>query len=343
MIALVQHLDGVDFIGACTTLAGEPPPKNDQPVRKIVAEEYRYDREDGELAFVVKRVEFQGPDGTYQLTKDGKRKKSFRQCRPDPKKPGGWIWNVEGVPPLLYRLPEVIEAVANERPIVIVEGERKVDRLWSLNVPATCNAGGAKKWKPEHAEPLAGANVIVLPDNDTPGRDHVDVVAGSLADIAASIRVLNLPSLKPKGDIVDWIKGGGTVEELHRLIEQEAKFWTPSEPDPDPPRSPPIRTMRLRLNSPPGTALTPATSRIVGSGYSGRRRFGSSMRRSALLITRVASAGTSPRTVTPHGSPLPWPVRRRWPPLSDWPRPTAASLRPPTSGISMPRSSTEKP
>ena len=44
VIALVQHLDGVDFVGACTILAAEPPPKNEQSVRKIVAEEYRYDR-----------------------------------------------------------------------------------------------------------------------------------------------------------------------------------------------------------------------------------------------------------------------------------------------------------
>ena len=27
VIELVKHLDGVDFLAACTTLAGEPPPK----------------------------------------------------------------------------------------------------------------------------------------------------------------------------------------------------------------------------------------------------------------------------------------------------------------------------
>ena len=132
----------------------------------------------------------------------------------------------------------MIEAVATDHPIVIVEGERKADLLWSLKVPATCNAGGAKKWKAEHTEPLDGTDVIILPDNDPAGREHVDVVAGSLANIAASIRVLSLHGLKPKGDIVDWVKGGGTVEELHRLIEQEAKFWTPPDPASEPPRSP---------------------------------------------------------------------------------------------------------
>jgi putative DNA primase/helicase len=237
VIALVQHLDSVDFIGACTTLAGQPPPKNEQPVKKVVAEEHHYPYEDGKLAFVVKRIEYQKPDGAY-VTRDGKRKKTFSRCRPDPNKPGGWIYNVDGIPPLLYRLPEVIAAVANEQPILMVEGERKVDRLWSLNVPATCNAGGAEKSETGHAEPLTCAHVIILPDNDTPGQRHVEVVARSLADVAASIRVLKLPGLKPKGDVIDWLNDGGTVEELHRLIDQEAKFWTPTAQDLDPPRSP---------------------------------------------------------------------------------------------------------
>src|SRR6202035_2414159 len=46
VIKLVEHLDGVDFISACTTLTGEPPPER-QIVRQIVAAEYRYEDENG--------------------------------------------------------------------------------------------------------------------------------------------------------------------------------------------------------------------------------------------------------------------------------------------------------
>jgi CHC2 zinc finger len=227
VIKLVQHLDGVDFRAACTTLAGEPPPNKDGAQSKeIVAEEYAYRDENGDLVFLVKRIEDRNPDGSY-VTKDGKRKKSFRQWRPDPNKPGAGIKNVDGIPPLPYRLPEVIEAVANEQIIVIVEGERKVDLLHSWNVPATCNAGGAKHWKPEHAAPLAGAHVVIIPDNDQAGQEHINVVAQSLEDTAASIRVLKLPGLPPKGDIIDWAASGGTVEQLNELIENTSKHWTP--------------------------------------------------------------------------------------------------------------------
>jgi hypothetical protein len=129
-----------------------------------------------------------------------------------------------------YRLPELIEAIANGYKVLIVEGEAKVDLLWSWNVPATCCAGGAKKWHPEHSAFLRGAHVVILPDNDPIGHKHVEVVAASLEGIAASIRVLELPVLPPKGgDIIDWARNGGTVDELHDLIKREAKPWGPGE------------------------------------------------------------------------------------------------------------------
>ena len=131
--------------------------------KKIVAAKFEYCDESGAVAFVVERVEYQNRDGSFVI-KDGKRKKTFRQKRPDPDQPSEWIWNVDGVPVLPYRLPEVIEAIAAGHPVLVVEGERKADLLWSWNIAATCNAGGAKKWKPEHAEFLRGADVVLVPD-----------------------------------------------------------------------------------------------------------------------------------------------------------------------------------
>ena len=67
--------------------------------------------------------------------KDGKRKKTFRQKRPDPDRPGKWIWNIEGVPVIPYRLTELVGAIAGGRPIIIVEGEGKVDLVRSGACP----------------------------------------------------------------------------------------------------------------------------------------------------------------------------------------------------------------
>jgi CHC2 zinc finger len=128
VIALVEFLDGCDFKAACATLAGDPPPQvksngsdRDTSARKIVAEFSYYD-DSGALAFAVERIEFQNPDGSY-VTKLGKRKKSFSRKRPDPDRPGRWIYNVDDVATIPYRLPELLEALRKNQTILIVEGE----------------------------------------------------------------------------------------------------------------------------------------------------------------------------------------------------------------------------
>ena len=66
------------------------------------------------------------------------------------------------------------------------------------------------------------------PDNDDSGRNHAEQVAQSLIGIASLIRILELPGLEIKGDIVDWQKQH-TREELDALVEQ-APEWQPQEP-----------------------------------------------------------------------------------------------------------------
>jgi hypothetical protein len=232
VIALAMLLDHVDFAHACEALTGEPPPKPNGkqrtdrkgPARSVVAESYRYRDQGGKLSFVVERVEYQNPDGSFVL-KGGKRKKSFRQKRPDPAGQN-WIYNTDGCPALLYRLPEAIEAVAQGRVIFIVEGERKADLLASWGCVGTCNVGGALKWTTEHSAFLQNADVVLVPDNDDRGWQHTNTVGASLTGIAKRIRVLLLPDLKPKGDILDWAKAGGAREQLDALVEQ-TKDWQP--------------------------------------------------------------------------------------------------------------------
>jgi len=243
VIALVQFLDGVDFTRAVAKLTGEPTPKpngkyqDHRPKTKrdippsagpVLVESYPYHDTDGAVVVVVDRIEYQLPDGSFVMKND-KRHKSFKQRRPHPDRPGAWIENTDGVPVVPYRLVELIEAVANHHPIIIVEGERKVDLLARWNVPATCCRGGSRNWKPENATFLAGADVIILPDNDERGRQYLDAVARSLQGVAASVQVLDLPDLPPMGDIVNWAAAGGNVEQLHDLIAREAKPWASGE------------------------------------------------------------------------------------------------------------------
>ena len=162
---------------------------------KIVAE-YDYTDEKNSLLFQVVRIE-PGPNG---------HKKTFRQRRPDGK--GGFIWNMDGVQKVLYRLPEVLQAEL----VLIPEGEKDVDNLRELGFTATTSPGGAEKWLEDYNKALAGRDVVLPPDKDEPGRKHIEKIAKSLKGIAKSVKVLELPGLPDKGDVSDWIEAGGTKE-----------------------------------------------------------------------------------------------------------------------------------
>jgi len=150
--------------------------------------------------------------------------KGFKQRRPDGF--GSWYWKLDGVRRVLFRLPELLASKPNE-PIYIVEGEKDVLALVALGCVATTNSGGAGKWRAEYNAALATRDVVVLPDNDPPGREHAERVAASLAAVARSVRILALPNLPSKGDASDWIAQGGTAEALLALA-LNAPAWAPS-------------------------------------------------------------------------------------------------------------------
>jgi hypothetical protein len=191
---------------------------------RVVEATYDYVDEAGALLYQALRYVFRNPDGSFTVDKDDKRRKTFSQRRPDGA--GGWVWNLKGTRLVPYRLPELIEAIAEDRQVFIVEGEKKADLLWSFGVPATCNPMGSSKWPDSFADIFRGARVLMLPDNDDAGRKHIDVVGASLAPVAADLRVLALPGLRAKGDVVDWADAGGTVEQLYSLAEG-APAWSP--------------------------------------------------------------------------------------------------------------------
>jgi len=179
---------------------------------------YDYVDADGVLLFQVLRYR----------TESGK---TFRQRRPAGDE---WIWGLGDVERPLYRLPRVLDAIEQGQPVYLVEGEKDVETLEGLGLVATCSLGGScertSSWDARWTEQLRGAEVIVLPDNDEPGRRHAQVVRQAIADAVKRVRVVELPGLPEKGDVSDWVEAGGTREELERLcIETRLKVLTLAE------------------------------------------------------------------------------------------------------------------
>lgn len=172
----------------------QPEPTENQ---RIVAT-YDYTDERGSLLYQVVR---------YQP-------KDFKQRRPDGC--GGWTWK-KGERQVLYHLPEVLEA-----PIVfVVEGERDVETLREYGFVATTNAGGAKAhWAPQFTEALRGREVILIPDNDAPGRKRVLNIARALLGKVARLVVLELEG--GAKDATEWFAQGHSELELIALLDGEA-------------------------------------------------------------------------------------------------------------------------
>jgi hypothetical protein len=147
-----------------------------------------------------------------------------------------WAKGTGGAKPAIYRYEEVKEAIANGYRIVCAEGEKDVDNLWTLGIPATCNPDGAAepgqrpKWRIEHSEMLRGADLVVMGDNDPPGRAHVEATASTSAGIANSVGTLDLArhweGLKDGGDVSDIIDDGISREKLDLLLDA-APIWEP--------------------------------------------------------------------------------------------------------------------
>lgn len=190
-----------DIASAMGLTMGELFADDPQPTKaksRIVAE-YDYRDEHGELLYQALRME----------------PKDFRQRRPEA---GGWNWSTKGVRRVLYRLPD-LQKLAKGARVYVVEGEKDADRLQELGCAATTNVGGAGagkgKWLAAYTAQLEGFSVVVLPDNDEPGRAH----AKAICEQVPGATICELPGLPEKGDVSDWLAAGGTAAELNRLAD----------------------------------------------------------------------------------------------------------------------------
>jgi hypothetical protein len=175
-----------------------------QAKRKIAAT-YDYADADGKLLYQVVRYEPKG----------------FSQRRPDGN--DGWIWKLENRR-ILYRWPELLKFP--DATVFFTEGEKDADRLASLGHCATTVASGS--WTDECARALAGRDVVILEDNDEPGRKRALDAANVLHGIAKTIRIVKLPDLPYGKDVSDWLDADPARGDQLAAVCFDAPVWVPS-------------------------------------------------------------------------------------------------------------------
>lgn len=90
---------------------------------------------------------------------------------------------------VLYRLPEVLKAKANADTVYLVEGERDCETARDFGLVATTAMSGASQpWLPQFSEALAGADVVIVADDDVAGRRRARQLVKELTPYASSVR-----------------------------------------------------------------------------------------------------------------------------------------------------------
>lgn len=229
------------------------PSVQPQQTRREITKTYDYANANGDLLYQVCRMEW--------VEEGGRRKKTFMQRRPAGD--GHWIWGLsageflqsrngdwyqatkdrvakwKGAPRRyiasdvkhgLFRLAEMREEAGDDTVIFLPEGEKDVETLREMGLVATTNSGGAKNWSNEIAEAFRGRDVVILLDNDDPGRERGTIIGLTLAGVARRTRVLDIASIwdgAPKGaDVSDWARQReGTADELMEVVTK-LPTWT---------------------------------------------------------------------------------------------------------------------
>ena len=177
----------------------EGPPSSDRELRR-----HTYKREGVPAAIKIKLK-----DGGY--TQWYRVPQGWQQKKPDDYQPIPYV--AVGLDPFDSEYDQLLWP----------EGEKDVDG--PLNLPAFTFGGVGDGLPDGVAHYLTGRHLVILADNDDPGRVHAEkkaVVAQAAG--AASIKIVHFPELPQKGDVADFIANGGTLDELNARIDA-APIW----------------------------------------------------------------------------------------------------------------------
>lgn len=180
---------------------------------------------------IVHTYTYRDADGTPVYEKVRYQPKTFKQRRIVG---GQHVWGLADTPRVLYNLDKFADWATTGKPLFVVEGERDADTLTRHGYQATTLTDGAGKWQTVYTQQIEQAGfdwVVVIADNDSPGRKHAANVATQLQTVGLAVTV-TLPTHGK--DITDQIAELGATA-LADQLEYPTDWWrwindvTPSE------------------------------------------------------------------------------------------------------------------
>jgi hypothetical protein len=113
------------------------------------------------------------------------------------------------------------------QPIFWTEGEKDVETVARLGGLAF-TFGGTGDGQPDGCQQyVVGRPVVILADNDKPGREHAEKKAALASEGATSVKIIHFHELEEKQDVSDWAAiAGNTLVELMARVEK-TETWQP--------------------------------------------------------------------------------------------------------------------
>ncbi len=123
---------------------------------------------------------------------------------------GAWGLGEHRIEDLVY-----LQRLPMPSPVVITEGEKAADAVRAAGLAAVATVCGAGTAPGIHVvELFTGCRVILWPDADANGRDHMAMVARRLEPIVATLALVDVPADAPKG----WDAADATPATIRRLV-----------------------------------------------------------------------------------------------------------------------------
>lgn len=158
-----------------------------------------------------------------------------KEIQPVSRLAAGWANKGMPTPRPLYRLPDLLTAPAGAR-VYVTEGEKAADAARAVGLVATTSPHGSQSAAQADWSPMAGRDVVILPDHDRAGEKYAEDVARlCIAAGAKSVRIVRLverwTGMPKGGDMADFIEHrGGDAETVRAEVEDHAGRTEPTKP-----------------------------------------------------------------------------------------------------------------
>ena len=154
--------------------------------------------------------------------------KDFRTRRPDPDKTGEWIWNLNGIKRVPFKLPELL-AAAKDQPVFVCEGEKDTLAMIGMGFVATSvgsasNGCGTLK-KHGAVSYFEDRSVIIIADKDDNGRKYAQEAAPIYVKVAQSVKIIEIPGERIK-DPADFYETHGAAGKaiIESIVDATTQF-----------------------------------------------------------------------------------------------------------------------